>query len=273
MRSCTKSSNEMIPCTMKGKPLVLSWGRTPQLDSDVSPILGFPNIPLVSITGTAHNRDLRTWARLADFSAVLRKRPLEAFRPPCFLRTIASWSGLSFGPLVDDFACLASFPWHTARNVTRDPAPAVADFSAQDYATLVADAAAEDVAPAQPRRQKKRKTIIADAGGPSHPPKKLREDHGTPSGPSVAGKSRSVVQRLFAGAVLNAEVRGEPIPTLPVVTSSVSATPEHEGEDHTDSVTGLNLQTIYAPKRFVISSDSSHYSGPNIAEAEVDSFA
>nr|GEU44353.1 hypothetical protein [Tanacetum cinerariifolium] len=47
--------------------------------------------------------------------------------------------------------------------------------------------------------------------------------------------------------VLNAEVRGDPIPTLPFVTSSVSATPEREGEGHTDSVTRLNLRTIGAP--------------------------
>ncbi|GKF95344.1 hypothetical protein Tco_0288079 [Tanacetum coccineum] len=39
---------------------------------------------------------------------------------------------------VDDFACPALFPWHTAKNVTRDPAPVAADFNAQDYATLVA---------------------------------------------------------------------------------------------------------------------------------------
>ncbi|GJT74402.1 hypothetical protein Tco_1041127, partial [Tanacetum coccineum] len=137
----------------------------------------------------------------------------------------------------------------------------------------VADVVAENVAPAQPRRQKKRKTLAADAGGPSHPPKKLREDHGILSGPSVAGKSRSAVQRLLAGAVLNAEVNGEPIPTLPFVTFSVSATLEREDGDHTDSVTGLNLQTISASQRFVISSDSSRHSGANIAKAEVDSFA
>nr|GEY31264.1 hypothetical protein [Tanacetum cinerariifolium] len=41
----------------------------------------------------------------------------------------------------------------------------------------------------------------------------------------------------------------EPIPTFPFVTSSVTATPEHEGGDHTDSLTGLNLQTISAPQR------------------------
>ncbi|GJR45714.1 gypsy type transposase [Tanacetum coccineum] len=130
---------------------------------------------------------------------------------------------------------------------------------------------AEDVIPLRPR-QKKRKTIV-DAGEPSHLAKKLRDDHGAPSGPSVAGKSRSAVQRLFAGTILNAEVRGGPVSTLPFVTSLVSATPEREDEHLADSVTGLNLRTICAPQRFVISSDSSHHSGANIAEAEVDSIA
>ncbi|GJU63770.1 hypothetical protein Tco_1245605 [Tanacetum coccineum] len=134
-----------------------------------------------------------------------------------------------------------------------------------------ADTIVEDVAPLQPMRRKKRKTVVVDASGPSHPPKKLREDYGDPSGPSVAGKPRSAVQRLLAGAVLNAEVRGEPILTLPFVTSSVSATPEHETKNPADSVTGPNLRTISAPQRFVISPDSSHHSGANIAEAEVDS--
>ncbi|GKD16696.1 hypothetical protein Tco_1205854, partial [Tanacetum coccineum] len=129
----------------------------------------------------------------------------------------------------------------------------------------------EDVAPLQPMHQKKRKIVAVDASGPSHPPKKLREDYRDPSGPSVTGKPRSAVQGLLAGAVLNAEVRGEPIPTLPFVTSSVSATPECKNENPADSVTGPNLRTISAPQRFVISSDSSHHSGANIAEAEVDS--
>ncbi|GKG62415.1 hypothetical protein Tco_0634188, partial [Tanacetum coccineum] len=80
---------------------------------------------------------------------------------------------------------------------------------------------------------------VPDAGGPSHPSKKLREDHGTPSGASVGGKSRSGVQRFLARAIQNDEVRGEPIPTLPFVTSSVSATLEREDEVHTDSATGL----------------------------------
>ncbi|GJV72439.1 hypothetical protein Tco_1492434 [Tanacetum coccineum] len=145
------------------------------------------------------------------------------------------------------------------------------DIVIQPVITVVTTAA-EDVIPLQPRRPKKRKTTVSDAGGSSHPPKKLREDHETLSGASVGGKSKSVVQQLLAGAVQNVVVRGEPIPTLPFVTSSVSATPEREEEDHTDSLAGANLRTIGAPQRFVISSDSSHHSGANIAEAEADSF-
>nr|GEU68277.1 hypothetical protein [Tanacetum cinerariifolium] len=102
----------------------------------------------------------------------------------------------------------------------------------------------EDVVPLQPRSQKKKKTIVAGAGEPSHPLKKLKEDHGTLSGASIGGKSRSAIQRLLAGATLNTKVRGGLIPTL-----------------------------LFAPQRFVISLDYSHHSGANIAEAEVDSFS
>ncbi|GKE22193.1 hypothetical protein Tco_1433705 [Tanacetum coccineum] len=102
------------------------------------------------------------------------------------------------------------------------------------------DTVIEVVAPVQPKCQRKKKTVDVDAGESSHPPKKLREDHRTLSGAFVGGKSRSAIQRLLAGDVLNAEVRGEVIPTLPFVTSSVSATSKRE-------------------------------SGVNVTEAEVDS--
>ncbi|GKB12020.1 hypothetical protein Tco_0845943 [Tanacetum coccineum] len=118
---------------------------------------------------------------------------------------------------------------------------------------------------------KEKTSVVVDAGGASHPPKKLREDHGTPSGTSVGVKSRSAIKRLLARVVLNVEVRVTAIPTLPFVTASVSSTSEREGGDPTDSVVEPNLGTIGASQRFVISSDSSHHFGPTIAEAEVDS--
>nr|GEX49921.1 TATA-binding protein-associated factor BTAF1 isoform X1 [Tanacetum cinerariifolium] len=39
VRSCTKSSEEMNSCTIRGKPLVLPWRRTPRLDSGVREML------------------------------------------------------------------------------------------------------------------------------------------------------------------------------------------------------------------------------------------
>ncbi|GKA76383.1 hypothetical protein Tco_0782844, partial [Tanacetum coccineum] len=246
------------------------------------------------------------------------------------LDSLKNWNDHFFW--VDDFACPASFSWHTAKNVTKDPALIAADFNAQDYATLVAYPSPfqkfteafmclvglsryypldEETYPRKiverernkdeplllqttvsrtvpllqvvpdrdeseleasvdrlfdeggsgnqmeqggsPKCQRKRKTVVVDAGKASHPPKKLMGGHGTPSRPSVAYKSRSAVQRLLVGAVLNADVRGEAVPTLPFVTSSVSVTPEREGEDHTDSVVGHNLHTIGASQSFVIS--------------------
>ncbi|GJZ64937.1 hypothetical protein Tco_0621633 [Tanacetum coccineum] len=59
--------------------------------------------------------------------------------PVCYTKPIDSlknWNNHFFW--VDDFACPASFSWHTAKHVTRDPDPVAADFNAQDYATLVA---------------------------------------------------------------------------------------------------------------------------------------
>nr|GEY49835.1 hypothetical protein [Tanacetum cinerariifolium] len=64
--------------------------------------------------------------------------------------------------------------------------------------TKTTDTIAEDVIPLQPRRQKKRKTAAAEVGGSSHPPKKLREDHETPNGPPIDGKSRSSVLVMTA---------------------------------------------------------------------------
>nr|GEW91874.1 RNA-directed DNA polymerase, eukaryota [Tanacetum cinerariifolium] len=113
---------------------------------------------------------------------------------------------------------------------------------------VVAETVVEDVATAQLKRQKKRKTKVADAGEPSHPAKKLRDDYGALGGPTVGGKSQSSIQRLLAGAVQNAK----------------------DG-DHTELLAGANLRAIGAPQRFVIFSDSSDHLGVNIAKAEVDS--
>ncbi|GJS73712.1 hypothetical protein Tco_0706553 [Tanacetum coccineum] len=91
------------------------------------------------------------------------------------------------------------------------------------------------------------------------------------SGAASAGKSPTILKQLLASSILNVESGVEAVATLPFVTSTISATLEHESGAPTDSITGLNLRTIGASKRFVISSDSSHHSNTNVPGAEGDS--
>ncbi|GKC82988.1 hypothetical protein Tco_1138705, partial [Tanacetum coccineum] len=107
---------------------------------------------------------------------------------------------------------------------------------------------AENVAVEKPKRPRKKRQAAADASGPSHPPKKLRSDHGTLGGAASAGCGYSSLLYLFC-----------------------SATPEHGSVVPADSITGLNLRTVGASARFVISSDSSHHSSTNFSGAEGDS--
>ncbi|GKE37650.1 hypothetical protein Tco_1461055, partial [Tanacetum coccineum] len=67
-----------------------------------------------------------SFSKRSDNAPVCYTKPLDSLK---------NWNNHFFW--VDDFACPVFFPWHTAKNITRDPAPAVADFNAQDYATLV----------------------------------------------------------------------------------------------------------------------------------------
>ncbi|GJV86900.1 gypsy type transposase [Tanacetum coccineum] len=131
-----------------------------------------------------------------------------------------------------------------------------------------------------PKSQRKRKTVDSDAGEPLHPAKKLREDHKTSTGPSVVGKSKSALQRLLAGTVLNMEVRVAALPTLPFITSFVSVTPdENITEAEVDSfarpsiplmtmattVTSTADQTTTTKERFV---DPSIFGGGSFSRAE-----
>ncbi|GKC91387.1 hypothetical protein Tco_1152036, partial [Tanacetum coccineum] len=131
--------------------------------------------------------------------------------------------------------------------------------------------AAEYVTAERPRRQRKKRPAVMDAKGSSHPPKKLRGDHRTSSGAATGGKSPSVLKELLASSILSVEVVVKVVATLPLITSLISATPEREGGDLTDSVVGPNLRTIGLSERFVISSDSSHHSSTNASRADVDS--
>ncbi|GJT92867.1 kinase-like domain, phloem protein 2-like protein, partial [Tanacetum coccineum] len=93
----------------------------------------------------------------------------------------------------------------------------------------------------------------------------------TAGGSVTGGKSLSALNRLLQDSRLTVEQGVAALPTLPFITSSVTASPLEEGGDRTDSVTGPSLRTIGPSVRFVVLSDSSHHSGANSAGPEVDS--
>nr|GEY52777.1 hypothetical protein [Tanacetum cinerariifolium] len=122
----------------------------------------------------------------------------------------------------------------------------------------------------KPKVQRKRKTADG-ASGSSHPPKKLREDHGISGhvGASTGGKSLAAIQELFEQSTLNVEVGVTATAIVPFVTSSVTPIPESGDDGPTDSVFVANLQTQPPYERFVISSDPYHDSSANAANNEV----
>ncbi|GKE53483.1 hypothetical protein Tco_1488639, partial [Tanacetum coccineum] len=125
----------------------------------------------------------------------------------------------------------------------------------------------------RPKRSKKKRVVYDSEGLPiaAHPPKRLRADYGTTGGSVTGGKSPSVLNRLLQDSRLTVEQGVPALPTLPFITSSVTASPLEEGGDRTDSVTGPSLRTIGPSARFVVLSDSSHHSGAKSADPEVDS--
>nr|GEV76472.1 putative transposase (putative), gypsy type [Tanacetum cinerariifolium] len=129
----------------------------------------------------------------------------------------------------------------------------------------------DNVVAKRPKHPQKKRQAATDASGSSHDPKKLKVDYGASSEAAVCGKSPSSLKELLASSLLNVEVGVAALPTLPMVTSSVSATPEHESGALIDSITGLNIHTIGGSKRFIISSDSSCHSSTHASKAEGDS--
>nr|GEV90082.1 hypothetical protein [Tanacetum cinerariifolium] len=98
-----------------------------------------------------------------------------------------------------------------------------------------------------------------------------QRDHSASSEAAISGKSSSALRKLLASCMLNVEVGVTTVATLPMVTSLVFVTLEHKSGVPADSITRLNIRTIGASKRFVISLYSSHHSSTNASGAEGDS--
>ncbi|GJZ03950.1 hypothetical protein Tco_0537225 [Tanacetum coccineum] len=120
----------------------------------------------------------------------------------------------------------------------------------------------------RPKRSKKKRVICGSKGTPasSHPPKRLRADYGKISGSTAGGKSRGVLNKLLQDSRLSVEQGVTALPTLPFITSSVTASPLEEGGDHTGFVmvitTGMwqLLQVLW----FYLISVITHYSIPRV---------
>nr|GFA50565.1 hypothetical protein [Tanacetum cinerariifolium] len=141
-----------------------------------------------------------------------------------------------------------------------------------ESATGVRFIAAKIMAAERPKRPRKKRHTATYASGSSYPPKKLSGDYKTSIEAAISGKSLVVLKELLASSMLNVEAGVAAVVTLPMVTSSVSATSEQESGLPTDSITELNLRTFGLTERFVISLDSSHHSSTNAAEAGIDCF-
>nr|GEW85571.1 hypothetical protein [Tanacetum cinerariifolium] len=125
----------------------------------------------------------------------------------------------------------------------------------------------------KPKNIKKKRKVTDGAGGYVYPPKKLREDYGTSGngGASIAGKSLIALQGLLERITLAAEVGVTEAATVPFVTSSVTPTPEYEGGGGRDFATRPIIHMRPALERFVVLTNSSHYSSTNDADDEVTS--
>ncbi|GJR48833.1 hypothetical protein Tco_1316936 [Tanacetum coccineum] len=243
-----------------------------------------------------------SFSKRPDSDAVCYTKPLDSLK---------RWNDHFFW--VDSFACPASFPWHTGKNVSRDPFPKSTKFSADDYVVLVAHPAPfrkfpepflcligmsrnytldedtyptflhddgtvvdptkvkvgereraeeearlldstvaagggqeieteivtgigfiadENVVTEKPKRPRKKRQVVTDASGSSHPPKKL----------SWLRKQQCWWMEVGVYGTM-ADLAME-------FTSLVSATPEHESGVPADSIIGLNLHTIGASERY-----------------------
>ncbi|GKC36950.1 hypothetical protein Tco_1049334 [Tanacetum coccineum] len=106
----------------------------------------------------------------------------------------------------------------------------------------------------RPKRSKKKRVIYDSEGLPvaSHPPKRLRADYGTTGGSATGGKSPSVLNRLLQDSRLTVEQGVPALPTLPFITSSVTAYLWWRGGgDRADSVDWPSPSTNYMSLRKV----------------------
>nr|GEV36558.1 hypothetical protein [Tanacetum cinerariifolium] len=117
----------------------------------------------------------------------------------------------------------------------------------------------KDVAPVQLKRQKKRKTKVADAGEPSHPAKKLRNDYGAPGGPTVGEESEEITNLYGAPIARKLAPARSSVWSPPSRSSVVDTEDETNGKNVTngfcldDSSVCREMVDEFAPPKFFTS--------------------
>ncbi|GJU65885.1 hypothetical protein Tco_1247720 [Tanacetum coccineum] len=278
------------------------------------------NLSQLSIIAAAkvnsNNKGWMSFSKRPDSDAVCYTKPLDSLK---------HWNDHFFW--VDSFACPASFPWHTDKNVSRDHFPKSTEFNANDYVVLVAHPAPfrmflgpflymnlfAFIQVADPTKVKVLKRERAEGEAklldstvgrvvPLLPvslaraeseleasvDKLFNKDGSADQVDSAASGCQDAETELVTGVkiIANENVIAErpkhqrkkrpavsvaAMATLPLVTSLISTTSECESGAPTDSIIGLNLCTIGASKKFVISSDASYHSSTHASGAKVDS--
>nr|GEX17174.1 putative transposase (putative), gypsy type [Tanacetum cinerariifolium] len=318
MKSCTRSSNEVMSCTIKGfLSISLISVSEPKWDPDQAGSACDRDLRILA--GSACDRDLRILVpfrgcllvreSITDIKSILTQRALTIFcetyhipdevhpQLPSPTQTIHEMPSGKIGV-------------YTSKGVPKDPFPKSYEFNAKHFATLVvlpapfhkypepfhclvgisryytldedayheflsdndegmdllafiqtADPTKVRVAERQRVEDEPRLPestvgrvvpllLIAPARASSELEASVDKlfDKGA-SGDGQKAASCCDHRHYSGGRGSMTEARGEPIPTLPFVTSSVSATPECEDKSSADSVPGLNLRTIGAPQR------------------------
>nr|GEX89158.1 hypothetical protein [Tanacetum cinerariifolium] len=106
---------------------------------------------------------------------------------------------------------------------------------------VTTDTIVENVAPLQPKRQRKRKTVVDDAGGPSHPPKKfvISSDSSHHSGANIAEAEVDSIVRSSAPSIA----------TVTTMTTTIDADATAARAPIVPSLFGVgSSSTVYVPR-------------------------
>ncbi|GJU76931.1 hypothetical protein Tco_1274001 [Tanacetum coccineum] len=221
--SCTKSSDLDDCLHNESKPLALPWGRTPILDSGVRASntrvsYKLPSADAGQSAAMYYESGIRIVRVLMDLSAFINVadptlvKVVERERVEGEAKLLETTVGRTV-PLLPVALVRSEASLEDSVNRLFDEGGSgnQVDSAIGIDQNIVVEPEVEHVAAEteivkKVTRHHKKRPAAADASGSNHPPKKLREDYGTSGGHASGGKSPSVIRKLLASSILNAEV-------------------------------------------------------------------